>query len=127
MIRRPPISTRTDTLFPYTTLFRSDGDRSHTRSGGQAVNPARVFLVDDHQMFRRGVRAELGDGVVVVGEAADVESAVAGIRATHPEVVLLDVHLPGGGGKIGRAHVSTPVTNAHPVCRLLLATTEHRT
>src|SRR3546814_796613 len=99
MIRRPPISTRTDTLFPYTTLFRSDGDRSHTRSGGQAVNPARVFLVDDHQMFRSGVRAELGDGVVVVGEAANVESAVAGIRATHPEVVLLDVHLPGGGGK----------------------------
>src|SRR3546814_16281383 len=64
--------------------------------------PARVFLVDDHQMFRSGVRAELGDGVVVVGEAADVESAVAGIRATQPEVVLLDVHLHGGGGQLGR-------------------------
>ena len=59
----------------------------------------RVFLVDDHQMFRAGVRAELGDRVEVVGEAADVESAVQGIRATSPEVVLLDVHLPGGGGK----------------------------
>src|SRR5215216_5982843 len=59
----------------------------------------RVFLVDDHQMFRSGVRAELGDRVEVVGEAADVESAVEGIRATNPEVVLLDVHLPGGGGK----------------------------
>ena len=59
----------------------------------------RVFLVDDHQMFRSGVRAELGDQVEVVGEAADAESAVEGIRATHPEVVLLDVHLPGGGGK----------------------------
>ena len=59
----------------------------------------RVFLVDDHQMFRSGVRAELGDRVDVVGEAADVESAVQGIRATKPEVVLLDVHLPGGGGK----------------------------
>jgi DNA-binding NarL/FixJ family response regulator len=59
----------------------------------------RVFLVDDHQMFRSGVRAELGDRVEVVGEAADVESAVQGIRATDPEVVLLDVHLPGGGGK----------------------------
>jgi DNA-binding NarL/FixJ family response regulator len=58
-----------------------------------------VFLVDDHQMFRSGVRAELGDRVEVVGEAADVESAVQGIRATRPEVVLLDVHLPGGGGK----------------------------
>ena len=58
-----------------------------------------MFLVDDHQMFRAGVRAELGDAVEVVGEAADVESAVQGIRATDPEVVLLDVHLPGGGGK----------------------------
>jgi DNA-binding NarL/FixJ family response regulator len=58
-----------------------------------------VFLVDDHQMFRAGVRAELGDAVEVLGEAADVESAVHGIRATNPEVVLLDVHLPGGGGK----------------------------
>jgi DNA-binding NarL/FixJ family response regulator len=59
----------------------------------------RVFLVDDHQMFRSGVRAELGDRVEVLGEAADVESAVQGIRATLPEVVLLDVHLPGGGGR----------------------------
>ncbi len=59
----------------------------------------RVFLVDDHQMFRAGVRAELGDAVEVLGEAADVESAVRGIRATDPEVVLLDVHLPGGGGR----------------------------
>jgi DNA-binding NarL/FixJ family response regulator len=63
------------------------------------VSVPRVFLVDDHQMFRAGVRAELGDAVEVVGEAADAESAVQGIRATDPEVVLLDVHLPGGGGK----------------------------
>jgi len=63
------------------------------------VSAPRVFLVDDHQMFRAGVRAELGDSVEVLGEAADVESAVQGIRATNPEVVLLDVHLPGGGGR----------------------------
>ncbi len=63
------------------------------------MSAPRVFLVDDHQMFRSGVRAELGDAVQVVGEAADAESAVQGIRATRPEVVLLDVHLPGGGGK----------------------------
>jgi DNA-binding NarL/FixJ family response regulator len=63
------------------------------------VSPPKVFLVDDHQMFRAGVRAELGDAVEVLGEAADVETAVQGIRATNPEVVLLDVHLPGGGGK----------------------------
>jgi DNA-binding NarL/FixJ family response regulator len=59
----------------------------------------RVFLVDDHKMFRTGVRAELGERVEIVGEAEDVESAVQGIRATTPDVVLLDVHLPGGGGK----------------------------
>jgi len=63
------------------------------------VTAPRVFLVDDHQMFRAGVRAEMGDAVTIVGEAGDVESAVEGIRASDPEVVLLDVHLPGGGGK----------------------------
>jgi DNA-binding NarL/FixJ family response regulator len=63
------------------------------------VTTPRVFLVDDHQMFRTGVKAELGERIDVVGEAADAESAVQGIRATRPEVVLLDVHLPGGGGK----------------------------
>jgi DNA-binding NarL/FixJ family response regulator len=57
-----------------------------------------VFLVDDHAMVRSGVRAELGDAVTVVGEAADVPEAIAGIRAAEPDVVLLDVHLPGGGG-----------------------------
>jgi DNA-binding NarL/FixJ family response regulator len=50
-------------------------------------------------MVRSGVRAELGGAVDVVGEAADVEGAVEGIRATEPDVVLLDVHLPGGGGR----------------------------
>ena len=58
-----------------------------------------VFLVDDHAMVRSGVRAELGGAVDVVGEAADVQGAVEGIRVTVPDVVLLDVHLPGGGGR----------------------------
>ena len=58
----------------------------------------RVVLVDDHAMVRAGVRAELGDAVDVVGEAADVPEAVAIITATKPDVVLLDVHLPGGDG-----------------------------
>src|SRR3954454_15230828 len=58
----------------------------------------RVVLVDDHQMFRTGVKAELGPTIEVVGEADDVDSAVSVITATQPEVVLLDVHLPGGGG-----------------------------
>ncbi len=61
-------------------------------------NRVRVVIVDDHAMFRRGVRAELGDAVDVVAEAGDVGEAVAAIAAEHPDVVLLDVHLPGGGG-----------------------------
>jgi DNA-binding NarL/FixJ family response regulator len=63
------------------------------------MNGPRVFVVDDHAMVRAGVRAELGDDVTFVGEAPDVPTAVEGIRATLPDVVLLDVHLPGGGGR----------------------------
>ena len=63
------------------------------------MTPPRVFLVDDHRLFLSGVRAELGERVDVVGEALDVEGAVEGIRRTKPDVVLLDVHLPGGGGR----------------------------
>jgi len=70
--------------------------------GTGAGTPVRVVVVDDHAMFRSGVRSELttaGAGVVdVVAEAADVDEAVAAITAHHPDVVLLDVHLPGGGG-----------------------------
>jgi DNA-binding NarL/FixJ family response regulator len=58
----------------------------------------RVVIVDDHRLFRSGVRAELGDGIDVVGEADDVATAVATIAELIPDVVLLDVHLPGGGG-----------------------------
>ncbi|HST48725.1 LuxR C-terminal-related transcriptional regulator [Jatrophihabitans sp.] len=57
-----------------------------------------VVLVDDHAMFRAGVRAEIGTGLDIVGEAASVAEAVATIRHTQPDVVLLDVHLPDGGG-----------------------------
>ena len=58
----------------------------------------RVVLVDDHRMFRTGVRTEIGELVNVVGEADDVDSAVAAIVELQPDVVLLDVHLPGGNG-----------------------------
>ncbi len=68
-------------------------------TAAEAVARPRVFLVDDHAMVRTGVRAELGADIDVVGEAADVVAAVEGIRATVPDVVLLDVHLPGGGGR----------------------------
>jgi DNA-binding NarL/FixJ family response regulator len=62
------------------------------------IHPTRVVIVDDHAMFRAGVRAELGASVDVVAEAADVDEAVAAISKHRPDVVLLDVHLPGGGG-----------------------------
>jgi DNA-binding NarL/FixJ family response regulator len=68
-----------------------------------------VFLVDDHAMFRSGVRAELGGTVELVGEAGTVADAIAGIRSTRPDVVLLDVHMPDGGGQAVLAGVGTDV------------------
>ncbi len=59
----------------------------------------RVVLVDDHALFRAGVRGELGDAVDIVGEAGSVAEAVPLIRELDPEVVLLDVHLGDGGGE----------------------------
>jgi DNA-binding NarL/FixJ family response regulator len=64
-----------------------------------AARRLRVVLVDDHALVRSGLRAELGDAVEVVGEAADVDEAVRVISASQPDVVLLDVHLPGGDGR----------------------------
>jgi DNA-binding NarL/FixJ family response regulator len=59
----------------------------------------RVVIVDDHGLFRSGVKTELGDEVDVVGEAGTVADAIAVIVGTDPDVVLLDVHLPDGGGQ----------------------------
>jgi len=61
------------------------------------MNPS-VVIVDDHELFRAGVRSELAEHVEVVGDAAGVDTAVAAILAAEPDVVLLDVHMPGGGG-----------------------------
>ena len=81
-------------------------------AGGPAESPARrrVVVVDDHAMFRSGVKAEIGGAVDVIGEAADAEAAVAVILARRPDVVLLDVHLPGGGGVevLQRVHAKEP-------------------
>lgn len=66
----------------------------------------RVVLVDDHELFRAGVRGELGDVVEIVGEAGSVAEAVPMIRELDPDVVLLDVHLPDGGGEAVIAGVS---------------------
>jgi DNA-binding NarL/FixJ family response regulator len=63
------------------------------------MKTVRVLIVDDHRLFRSGVRAELGPSIQVIGEADDGDSAVAAIADLEPDVVLLDVHMPGGGGQ----------------------------
>lgn len=77
----------------------------------------RVFLVDDHGVFRSGVRAELAgeSDIEIVGEAGSVVEAVAGIRSSAPDVVLLDVHMPSGGG------VAVINGTIGPVCPVFLA------
>jgi len=75
----------------------------------------RVVLVDDHGLFRSGVRAELGRQVEVIGEADDVQPAIDLIASEVPDVVLLDVHLPGGGGQA----VVQAIKASHPEVRFL--------
>lgn len=76
---------------------------------------SRVFVVDDHQLFRSGVRAEIGDFVELVGDASEVDAAVELIGERAPDVVLVDVHMPGGGG----AAVIRRVHRDHPDIRFL--------
>ena len=83
-----------------------------------ASRPVRVVIVDDHAMFRTGVRSELSahpDKVAILGEAADVDEAVEAVSRLRPGGVLLDVHLPGGGG----AEVMRRVGHRHPETRFL--------
>jgi DNA-binding NarL/FixJ family response regulator len=85
-------------------------------SGGhRPTGRPRVFLVDDHHLFRAGVRAELGESVEVVGEADEAPAAAEMIAERSPDVVLLDVHLPGGGGQA----VIEAVRADHPEVRFL--------
>src|SRR3546814_5429106 len=112
MIRRPPRSTRTDTLFPYTTLFRSrlemrgfGGDRVDARLGDAARGFVEVGRVEAHDTRER----------LAVGEAR---------FGRHQRVGVFCGHLDMIAEQIGRAHVCTPVTNEHLVCRLLLEKTQ---
>jgi DNA-binding NarL/FixJ family response regulator len=75
----------------------------------------RVFLVDDHHLFRAGVRSELGGAVTVIGEADEAPAAIELIAERLPDVVLLDVHLPGGGGRA----VIEAVRPVHPEVKFL--------
>jgi DNA-binding NarL/FixJ family response regulator len=75
----------------------------------------RVVIVDDHHLFRAGVRAELGGEVAVVGDAGSVSEAVALIREQQPDVVLLDVHMPEGGG----VEVIAQIAAEQPAVRFL--------
>lgn len=78
---------------------------------GEGSRP-RVVLVDDHQLFRAGVLIELGSSVEVVAEAGTVDTAIAAIEMHRPDVVLVDVHMPEGGGAavIRRVHLNRPET-----------------
>jgi DNA-binding NarL/FixJ family response regulator len=78
------------------------------------ARPLRVFVVDDHQIFRAGVRSELSGTCEIVGEAGTPSEAVTMILESEPDVVLLDVHLPEGGGVaaldgLREANVAPPV------------------
>lgn len=75
----------------------------------------RVLLVDDHKLFLSGVRSELGDDFEIVAEAEDADEAIALIAEHQPDVVLLDVHLPGGGG----LRVIQETLPSHPKMRFL--------
>src|SRR3546814_7357074 len=112
MIRRPPRSTRTDTLFPYTTLVRSLGP-------GDLLGIRREGGVDDGDL-RRMNRSLCRE---------PVRQCLPGLAVERLEVAEVDRNgvdrdRAGSGGRhqaqIGRAHVCTPVTNAHLVCRILL-------
>lgn len=81
--------------------------------------PVTVVVVDDHAIFRTGLKADLdADRIQVLGEAADVDSAIATIRQHRPAVVLLDVHLPGGRGG-GGAEVAAACQDLAPEVRFL--------
>lgn len=83
---------------PHATATASDTDADASVSQASTGEPIRVAVVDDHEMFRAGVIATLRPHFSIVGQAADMEGSVAMIADIKPDVVLLDVHVPGGEG-----------------------------
>jgi len=129
--RRVPTTARASPTRSVTGCTISAGPRSSARRRAAAQRSScrcraaswcddrpgrpRIFLVEDHAVFRAGVRAELGDAVEVVGEADEADAAIELICERSPDVVLLDVHLPGGGGQA----VLAGVLPTHPEVRFL--------
>src|SRR3546814_2258611 len=119
MIRRPPRSTRTDTLFPYTTLFRSlDMLGSQAALALDALAQAEALHEKRSEARFQQLVRHSSDAVIIAGRDGR-------IRYQSPSVVrvlgYLTVDLDGTSFELGRAHVQPPVPNAHLVCRLLLA------
>ncbi len=82
----------------------------------------KVYLVDDHRLFLTGVRTELAEEFTIVGSANDVDTAITGIRGLNPDVVLVDVHMPDGGG----VAVIEGVTATNPDVKFLaLSVSDH--
>src|SRR3546814_4725233 len=107
MMRRPPRSTRTDTLFPYTTLFRSMAGGYNPLKDAYKMTVFAIARWRNHHVPRIG----LGPARPVIPENVLTKPPTAELRA--------DQHDSDSLPQIGRAHVCTPVTNAHLVCRLL--------
>jgi len=82
----------------------------------------KVYLVDDHRLFLSGVKAELAEEFRIVGTAYDVDSAIEEIRGYRPEVVLVDVHMPDGGG----IAVVEGVTKTNPDVKFLALSVSDR-
>src|SRR3546814_3888619 len=125
MIRRPPRSTRTDTLFPYTTLFRSFINRARVGDRRHIVARGLRNLLTERVDWRAGAAQRFNGGVLIARRTDDIAARVEhGVERILE--ILLDEHTLAALRRraaiieIGRAHVCTPVTNAHLVCRLLL-------
>lgn len=96
---------------------------SHAPTAARAAPPAaiRVLLVDDHQVVRMGLRTVLGfhPDIAVAGEAGDVTAAIQAVRETRPDVVLMDLRIPGGGGE----EATRAIRGENPSARVLVLTT----
>ena len=95
-------------------------DLASGADSGGTVTPIRLVVVDDHMVFREGLRALLGrvDDIEIVGEAANTQDAVEVTEAVRPDVVLMDLDLPGGGGEVA----TTTILAAHPEVAVLVLT-----